>query len=483
MREETRERLFFIGVMVFTISLQLALDYLNVKDENIYLVFVLAILVTIIETRNIYYGILGSVIFVLSFNFFITEPKFTFVVDDTNNYVSFAMFMLVTFLVNSLVRQLQKQIAISRENERKVQTLYKISSDFLHINNRNEIYLRALADLQEYLDGEVTILSEEGTLYGKEADLSELRAAIAYVERCGYPITPDSNEYPAIAYCIYPIKSPLRTYGVILREKEAYGGSDESEFLKNIIEEMIVVLDKIYIATEQEETKIQVENEKFKTSLLRGLSHDIRTPLTVIQSGSNLLSESFDDIDNETKKELIQDIYDESCDLSSFVENLLDMTRLDNENVQLVKVTEAVEDVLFSVHEKVKRRLNDKELTIRNTEERLNVYADTRLLTQVLVNLVDNAIVHTKEHTHIWLSYRKAEEGIEFCVEDDGGGIEEEKLPYIFDNFYSISENQDRKRTHGLGLSICKAIVEAHGGKIWAGNNEKGGTTFRFLIP
>ena len=226
-----------------------------------------------------------------------------------------------------------------------------------------------------------------------------------------------------------------------------------------------------------------MENEKFKTSLLRGLSHDIRTPLTVIQSGSNLLSESFDDIDNETKKELIQDIYDESCDLSSFVENLLDMTRLDNENVQLVKVTEAVEDVLFSVHEKVKRRLNDKELTIRNTEERLNVYADTRLLTQVLVNLVDNAIVHTKEHTHIWLSYRKAEEGIEFCVEDDGGGIEEEKLPYIFDNFYSISENQDRKRTHGLGLSICKAIVEAHGGKIWAGNNEKGGTTFRFLIP
>ena len=107
-----KDLIIFFAVMFFTIILELALDKLHVKDENIYLVFVLAILIVIIESKSILYGLFASIVSVLSFNFFITEPKFTFVVNDPNYYVSFAMFIVVTFMVSSLVIQLQKQIKI-----------------------------------------------------------------------------------------------------------------------------------------------------------------------------------------------------------------------------------------------------------------------------------------------------------------------------------------------------------------------------------
>jgi two-component system sensor histidine kinase KdpD len=223
-----------------------------------------------------------------------------------------------------------------------------------------------------------------------------------------------------------------------------------------------------------------IENNK---TVIASLSHDIKTPLTMIQGGSNFLYESFGQLEEEEKKGIIKDIYDESCDLSEFVNNLLDMTRLDEENVKRNKVKEAVDDILFEVNEKVKKRLGNKKLIIHNSDEMVFVYADVSLLTQVFVNLIDNAIKHTKNNTVIEVDYQKKENEILFKVKDNGGGIKPEKIEHIFENFYSITANQDRKRNHGLGLGICKTIIEAHEGKIWAYNNEEGGVTFEFTLP
>ena len=482
MIKKYRNFLVFFSVMVFSIGLELALDSLGVKDENIYLVFVLAILIINIETKSIWYGLAGSLVMVLSFNYFITEPRQSFDVSDTNYYVSFIMFIVVTFMVNSLVLQLQRQIRKSQENEKKVNYLYRFSNDFLHAQSRSDVYQKAVISLDEYLANDVSIVSDDGTTYGKAISKS-LDTAIDFASRSNTMINKTNPRFRNIEETIFPINSQLRSYGTIVIDGSHELSEEDMEFVRNVIEEMTVVLEKNYIAREQERTRVQVENEKFKTSLLRGLSHDIKTPLTMIQGGSNFLYESFGQLEEEEKKGIIKDIYDESCDLSEFVNNLLDMTRLDEENVKLNKVKEAVDDILFEVNEKVKKRLGNKKLIIHNSDEMVFVYADVSLLTQVFVNLIDNAIKHTKNNTVIEVDYQKKENEILFKVKDNGGGIKPEKIEHIFENFYSITANQDRKRNHGLGLGICKTIIEAHEGKIWAYNNEEGGVTFEFTLP
>ena len=479
--KKSRNLIVFIGVMLCTISLELALHHLNVKDEDIYLVFVLAVLITIIETKSIYYGLFGSFITIMSFNYFITEPRYTFVVNDPNNYVSFIMFIVVSFMVNSLVLQLQRQIHLSQENERKVSFLYRFSSSFLHTRNKEEVYERTVKDLGEYLGYAVSILTAEGKIYGEVINREMAEILMDSIKNSPH-INVDNPMYRNMNLHILPIQSQSRSYGIIVMKKDDCSTADV-EFVENVIEEMTVVLEKDYIEAEQENTKIQVANEKFKTSLLRGLSHDIRTPLTMIQSGSNFLMDSFENISDESKRELIKDIYEESVDLSEFVDNLLNMTRLDNRNVTLNRTRESVDDVLFSVYEKVKKRLGNKQLKMNYHDKLVFVDADISLLTQVLINLIENGITHTKDNTTISVDYREENKAIVFTVADNGGGIKEEKLSRIFEDFFSITSNQDKRRSHGLGLSICKAIVEAHGGTIRAWNNDKKGVSFEFDIP
>lgn len=480
MKQKYRDLLMFIAILFFTIILELSLDALKVKEENIYLVFVLAILIIIIELKSIIYGLLASVVTVLSFNFFITEPRLTFVVDDPNYYVSFMMFIVVSFMVNSLVIQLQRQIRLSKENERQINALYNISTDILNAGNNAQIYESVIDRIQEQTGGQISIVTCQDDVYGYPIEPDDYRSICKDCLENNRIL--HSKDNPDLGDdLLFPIRSISNDYGILLLNKKQQDPRDQV-FIENVIEEMIIALDRNDISLKQEQTKVQVEKEKFKTALLRGLSHDLKTPLTMIQSGSDFLYESFAEIPDTSKKELIRDIFDESCNLSQFVNNLLDMTRLENKDVKLNRKLESAEDIIYEVLEKMKRRLEDTSIEVEKNEELVMVYADTDLLTQVFVNLIENALIHTRQGSSIRIRYFKEKEQTVFEVEDNGGGIKEEKLDKIFDDFYSYSIDQDKRRSHGLGLAICKAIVEAHGGEIQAENNAGGGTTFRFTI-
>ena len=465
--------LIFLLVMIFSISLELAFDYLQVKEENIYLVFVLSILIIIIESKKIVYGLLASFITVLSFNFFITEPKYTFVVNDANNYVSFIIFIVVSFMVNYLVINLQRQTKLSKDNEDKINVLYNVSSDLLQANSIPEIYEMIIKRLKNSLKGETTILTKEEDIYGDQIDINDSSVIMKDALKNIYLKDNDLNDKR-----IYPIKSETNEYGILIVDKD-----NDDVFIQNVIEELLVALDKNYISNEQAKTKLEVEKEKFRTSLLRGLSHDLKTPLTMIQSGSDFLVNSYDEVNDETKISLIKDIYDESCDLSNFVNNLLDLTKLEDNKLSLNKRSESVQDVLFHVQERIKRRTDNFELKIERHNESIEVYADIELLTQVFLNLIDNAMTHTAKGTTAIIDYKEDDNNILFSISDNGGGIDEGKLTTIFDDFFSLTNKEDKKRSHGLGLSICKSIIEAHDGKIWAYNNDRHGMTFEFSIP
>ena len=202
-----------------------------------------------------------------------------------------------------------------------------------------------------------------------------------------------------------------------------------------------------------------------------------------IKSGSDLILSSYDQIGDEEKKDILKDIYNDACDLNIFIVNLLNMTKLDKNKKLLNRKKEAVDDVLAEVYGKVERTLEDKTLEIKQSPELVFVYTDLTLLVQVFINLIDNAVKHTKANTKITISYEADAKGVNFHIIDNGGGIDPKSIDKIFEDFYSLALNQDKKRSTGLGLSICRAIVEAHGGKIGAYNNDLGGATFTFNIP
>ena len=238
------------------------------------------------------------------------------------------------------------------------------------------------------------------------------------------------------------------------------------------------------LTMEQERIKFAMEKEQMRSNLLRSISHDLRTPLTGIAGASSLIAESGDKMDPESIMSLGKDINEQADWLIQLVENILNMTKIDSGKLVVEKKPEAVEDVITNALAYVKGRRKQRRVEIDIPEEMLLVKMDGKMIVQVLINLLDNAIKHTKEDGVILIKAQKEDKGVWFYVEDDGTGIEEKIKERIFDEFVTFRPvSRDTGKGIGLGLAICKAIVTAHGGTIDASNREEGGASFRFFLP
>lgn len=238
------------------------------------------------------------------------------------------------------------------------------------------------------------------------------------------------------------------------------------------------------LSLEQERIRFAMEKEQMRSGLLRSISHDLRTPLTGIAGASSLLVESGACLDRESIQSLARDINDQADWLIQLVENILNMTKIDSGKLVVEKKPEAVEDVINNALSYVKGRRKQRRVEIDIPEEMLLVEMDGKMIVQVIINLLDNAIKHTKEDGFIRIKTEAAPEGVWFSVEDNGTGIEEVIKDRIFDEFVTFRPvNRDTGKGIGLGLAICKAIVTAHGGTIEALNREEGGACFRFYLP
>lgn len=231
--------------------------------------------------------------------------------------------------------------------------------------------------------------------------------------------------------------------------------------------------------------KLRLENEKIRmrADLLRSVSHDIRTPLTsIIGSTSAVLDNP--DLSEEDRRTLLEDVKHEAQWLIRVVENLLSITRIGSEKAELSKRLEPAEEILGEAVQKARKRLSNIKFTVSVPDDLLMVPMDPILIEQVLSNLIENAATHGMTTTHIHLSVQEQDDFAVFSVRDDGCGIPKALLPHLFD--YSIRHSSgpvgDGKRNMGLGLSVCQAVVKAHGGKLTARNYE-GGAEFTFSLP
>jgi len=240
----------------------------------------------------------------------------------------------------------------------------------------------------------------------------------------------------------------------------------------------------IRVRGEQEEIRFAMESEKLRSTLLRSVAHDLRTPLTALAGSSRLLDEDYDKFTDEERRAFISDISEETIWLTNQVENILNMTRISEGRLVINKEEEVVDDVINEAVKRTERLMSSHSLTVNLPEEVIILPMDGHLVVQVLVNLLSNAVAHTPEGTCIVLSANKKGDFVEFSVTDNGPGIDKKIESTLFDRYVTLkTAAADSKRGAGLGLAICKTIVEAHKGSISAHNVEPNGACFVFTLP
>lgn len=259
---------------------------------------------------------------------------------------------------------------------------------------------------------------------------------------------------------------------------------------ENIVSALIMIIVTLSTSALTSQLKKQKKTEReaimqsMRADLLRAISHDLRTPLTVIYGASSTVLENYDSLSDESKQEIIENIQQDSQWLIRMVENLLSITKLDNSHVELIKSEVVLEELVDAVLMKLKKHYPDQKVSLTMPDAFITVLADAILLEQVLVNLLENAVQHAKGMTSLSLNIFTEEEKVVFEVIDDGCGMEKAKLKNIFSG-YHLSENvpnEHRERRMGIGLAVCSAIVKAHGGAIEAKTRKPQGMVFRVSL-
>ena len=235
----------------------------------------------------------------------------------------------------------------------------------------------------------------------------------------------------------------------------------------------------------QEQLRMETEREKMRANLLRAVSHDIRTPLTSIVGSASGIIDNYDALSKENILELLEDMKSEGQWLVRMVENLLSITRIGDGTARINKEDELVEDVISGAITKFRKRFPDIEVVPKVPEDVLFVPMDAILIEQVIVNLLENCVLHADGMTKIWLIVTEDGDQVKFSVEDDGAGIKESVLPRMFDGSFQSEDGKesDSKRNMGIGLSVCMTIVRAHDGIMKAENRKEGGARVMFWLP
>lgn len=236
----------------------------------------------------------------------------------------------------------------------------------------------------------------------------------------------------------------------------------------------------------QEKIKIEAEREKTRSNLLRAVSHDLRTPLTSILGSASAMMENDSYITKEERIKLLGNMKEESEWLIRMVENLLSITRIDGGGTaKIVKELEAVEEIVADSLVKFKKRFPETEITVSVPDELVFVPMDAVLIEQVIINILENAVIHTENSVTVRFDVKSEGDSVSFTISDNGNGIPEAILPHIFDGYFNsrYEKSSDKKRNMGIGLSVCNTIIKAHNGTMTAGNNKNGGAYFTFCLP
>ncbi len=494
----TKDLLKSIAVLAAVTCIGVAFSELDFSEANIMMVYILGVLITSIITSGRLYSIASSVASVLVFNFFFTDPYFTFRAYDTGYPATFLIMFLVAFISSSLATRLKKNAKQAAYTAFRVKVLFDTNQQLQKAQNDREIIEAAADQLLKLLDRDIVVYPVEEESLGKpivfpvidgtstQGYLTSQEEAVArwvFINNKYAGATTDTLSGAACLYLAIRIKE--RVYGVVgIAMREGVLDSFEKSVMLSILGECALALENSKNAKEKEKAAVIAKNEQLRANLLRSISHDLRTPLTSISgNASNLLSNG-DKFDEDSKKQIYTDIYDDSMWLINLVENILAVTRIEEGKINLRMSTELMDEVIDEALLHINRKKTEHKIVVNSTKEFILAKIDARLIVQVIINIVDNAIKYTPVGSEIKILTDMEKDKVVVEISDDGSGIDDEIKEKVFDMFYSGNNTvADSRRSLGLGLALCRSIINAHGGEIEVLDNVPHGTVFRFTLP
>ena len=466
-------------------------------EANIIAVYIFGVLVTSIVTSNRLCGIITSFVSVLVFNFFFTSPRFTFHFYDSDYLVTFSIMFMVAFLTGSLATKLKDNAKQSARAAFRTKILFETNQLLQKEKDEQSVLNAAAGQLTKLLKRDLVIYPANGKelaapVVYRTADstknelVSEKEKAVALWVLQNNNHAGATTDTLSNAKCLYlAIRAGSQVYGVMgIAIDEIPPDSFENSVLLSILGECALALENIRNAREKEEAAILAKNEQLRANLLRAISHDLRTPLTSISGSAGNLLANYGKMDDAIREQTFLDIYDDSMWLINLVENLLAITKIEGEQVSLPRSVELMDEVIAEALRHINRKSREHTIRVTSAQDLLLAHIDAKLIVQVIVNLVDNAIKYTPAHSMIELHTEQKEKWIVVSVSDNGPGIPDGQKPRVFDMFYSgANQIADSRRSLGLGLSLCKSIITAHGGTIRVSDNQPNGAVFTFTLP
>lgn len=467
-------------------------------DSNIIMIYLIGVLLIALITSNIICSVVSSIASVILFNFYFTLPILSLSFYDSAYLMTFVIMIIVAFLISTLMNKIQLTAAsyanmanVSRilletnqllQKRQSVEDIFKCGCKQLsNLFNRDIAYFPIE---KSSIQSPILFPKRENSCCKEFLNANEIGVA-KWVAINGKHAGATTRYLSGSKSIYYAVLTDDKIYGVIgIYLGNDVLGSFDKRILLAILSEMAICLENIKSNEEKNEAIIKVKKEQFRSDLLRSISHDLRTPLTSIYGNADVLLNDNGNLKNDKKNALYKNIYDDSLWLINLVENLLSMTSIEDGSVKLRIEPEVIEDVIDESLSHVSRIKDNRKIKVNIADDFLMADMDARLIVQVLINLINNAIKYTEDESTISINAYQIKNNVYIEVCDNGSGIKDIDKNKIFEKFYTVNHSVvDSKKSMGLGLSLCKSIVEAHGGVISVKDNHPTGAIFTFSLP
>lgn len=458
--------------------------------SNILMIYLLGVFFVAIQF-GLWPSIVGSLTSVAAFAFFFAPPIFSFAIADQENIFGVSVMLVVGIVTSKLAENMRTQKKVAEHREQRVSALYRLSKELAEARLGSEIIAIGMQHIHSGFGGRSTFLfpDENGTLcYPDEpaldiswldADLEVARWVFNNVRMAGHGT--DTFSHDAAVYV--PLKGSTETIGVLTLEVidlQKIFLPEQYQLLDTFVDQIAHSLERVNLAEQAKDATLKMQAEALRNSLLSSISHDLRTPLATIIGAATTL-ETDEHLSEPSKRKLVGAIIEEAQRISELTNKILEMARLEAGEVVLNRQWYAPEEIIGSALRRIDKKLKTRQINVNMSDGLALIHVDAVLLQQVLVNLLDNAAKYSPAGRPIDISVETKPHGLSITVADNGPGIPKDLQKKIFDKFFRIHPERAQSGV-GLGLSICRAIVEAHGGDIWVTNRSGGGARFQLNL-
>ncbi len=491
---DIKDMIFVVTTVLLATLLGIAFHRFGFSDVTVIAWYILAVQIVAVRVSGMLVNAIISLICVVVFNFFFTEPKYTLLAYDSDYIMTFAVMFIVSFLAGLLADQLRQMLRQAEDDSVRTQIMFDTSQLLNKATDYDEVATITGMQLKKLIRRSVFIqlsASEKNTkLYfpddcEKEFETEIETDCIEWTLCSGKEAGRHTNVYPSARGIYKPLAINGHTYGAVgIMSENGFSDKLTDDIINAILSQCELAMENIRATNEKEAEKLKTQDERLRADLLRSISHDLRTPLTSISGNSSVLLQSDSKLDQETTRQLYQDIYDDSQWLINLVENLLSVSRVKNGEMKLNRSDEVLDDIIDEAMHHIDRHSKNHILEVKKYGEMILVNVDVHLIIQVIINLVDNAVKYTPQGSVICLATYRQSGKVIVEVSDNGPGISDEEKAHIFEMFYNGKKDvSDSRRSMGMGLALCKSIVEAHGGQICVTSNIPSGASFSFTLP